>query len=140
MIAYATLGTNDMPRAQAFYAALMASIGGQMLFELAQNSNAITAYGFKGKTRFGQNDTPALALVKPYDGGVAHPGNGTMLAMAFDTRAEVAAFYTTAISLGAADEGKPGVRGEEGPRAFYGAYFRDLDGNKICAMKLGPAD
>ena len=41
---------------------------------------------------------------------------------------------------GGNDEGPPGVRGEEGPGAFYGAYFRDLEGNKLCAFRIGPAD
>ena len=39
----------------------------------------------------------------------------------------------------AADEGAPGVRGDEGPQAFYGAYFRDPDGNKLAAFCIGPA-
>ena len=42
-------------------------------------------------------------------------------------------------SLAPQDEGAPGVRGEEGDRAFYGAYFRDLDGNKLAAFCIGPA-
>jgi len=44
------------------------------------------------------------------------------------------------MELGASDEGAPGLRGEEGPQAFYSAYFRDLDGNKLCAFRIGPAD
>ena len=43
-----------------------------------------------------------------------------------------------AMAAGAADEGAPGVRGEEGPQAFYGAYFRDFDGNKLCGFRIGP--
>ena len=35
--------------------------------------------------------------------------------------------------------GAPGLRGEEGPQAFYGAYFRDPDGNKLAAFCIGPA-
>ncbi|MGN6149257.1 MAG: VOC family protein, partial [Rhizomicrobium sp.] len=38
-----------------------------------------------------------------------------------------------ALSLGATDEGAPGLRGD----TFYGAYFRDLDGNKLCVFKAG---
>jgi predicted lactoylglutathione lyase len=34
-----------------------------------------------------------------------------------------------ALQLGAQDEGAPGPRGN----GFYGAYFRDLDGNKLAA-------
>lgn len=40
---------------------------------------------------------------------------------------------------GAAAKAPPGGRGEEGDQAFYGAYFRDLDGNKLCAFRVGPA-
>jgi predicted lactoylglutathione lyase len=38
--------------------------------------------------------------------------------------------YAAAISAGAEDEGAPGLRPNFGPN-YYGAYFRDLDGNKI---------
>ena len=38
-----------------------------------------------------------------------------------------------AIAAGAADEGAPGMRTDN----FYGAYFRDPDGNKICVFKMG---
>ncbi len=41
--------------------------------------------------------------------------------------------YNNAISLGCADEGAPGER----MPTFYGAYFRDPDGNKICVFKMG---
>ena len=36
-------------------------------------------------------------------------------------------------------EARPGLRGPEGDQAFYGAYFRDLDGNKFCVFRVGPA-
>ena len=41
-----------------------------------------------------------------------------------------------ALELGATDEGPPGDRI---PNVFYGAYVRDLDGNKLCffEMKFG---
>lgn len=38
--------------------------------------------------------------------------------------------------LGSSDEGPPG---DEGGRAFCGAYFRDPEGNKFCAFRIGPA-
>jgi hypothetical protein len=31
------------------------------------------------------------------------------------------------------DEGAPGLRGDN----FYGAYFRDPEGNKLCLFTLG---
>ena len=76
---------------------------------------------------------------KPYDGQAATFGNGTMIALVMDERAKVDALHDKAVALGGKCEGKPGVRGEEGPQAFYAAYFRDLDGNKLCAFRVGPA-
>ena len=63
-----------------------------------------------------------------------------MSSIACDTRARVDALYAKAMELGGSDEGAPGLRGDEGEQAFYGAYFRDLDGNKLCAFRVGPAD
>ncbi len=62
-----------------------------------------------------------------------------MAAMGLKDRAQVDAFHAKALELGGLCEGPPGVRGEDGPQAFYGAYFRDPDGNKLCAYRIGPA-
>ena len=62
-----------------------------------------------------------------------------MIALVMDERVKVDALHARALALGGQDEGAPGVRGEEGDQAFYGAYFRDLDGNKFCAFRVGPA-
>ncbi|MDX2159520.1 MAG: hypothetical protein SFW09_23690 [Hyphomicrobiaceae bacterium] len=60
-----------------------------------------------------------------------------MVAFAAGSRANVDAIHAKALALGGSDEGKPGLRGPDGPQAFYGAYFRDLDGNKLCAFHVG---
>jgi hypothetical protein len=39
---------------------------------------------------------------------------------------------------GAIDEGAPGLRSDYGPD-YYGAYVRDLDGNKVHFVFRGPA-
>ena len=64
---------------------------------------------------------------------LATVGNGAMSTFRFDTRAEVDAFHAKALALGGADEGAPGERAP----GFYMSYFRDLDGNKLCAFNLG---
>jgi catechol 2,3-dioxygenase-like lactoylglutathione lyase family enzyme len=130
MIGYVTLGTDDLERARAFYDALLAEIGAKRLMEFPQNG--FTLYG----TGFGK---PGLAVTRPYNGEPAAAGNGNMAALAMDSRERVDSFYAKAIELGGTDEGPPGLRGPEGPRAFYGAYFRDPDGNKLCAFRIGPA-
>jgi catechol 2,3-dioxygenase-like lactoylglutathione lyase family enzyme len=129
MIGYVTLGTNDLERARAFYDALLGELGARRLMELPDNG--FTLYG----TSFGK---PGIALVRPYDGKPAVAGNGNMTAIPVDSRDKVGAVHAKAISLGGADEGAPGLRGPEGDRAFYGAYFRDPDGNKLCVFRMGP--
>lgn len=128
MIGYVTLGTNDIEAARAFYDALLATIGGSRKMEFPQNG--FTLYG----TGRGQ---PGLAITRPYDGGAARPGNGNMIALAMESREKVDAIYAKALELGGSDEGAPGLRTPESPSAFYGAYFRDRDGNKICAYRIG---
>ena len=130
MIGYVTIGSNDLEKARAFYDALMPVIGARRVMEFGAN---FTMYGRS-------MDRPGLAVVKPYDGNAATAGNGNMAAIACRSRSDVDALYAKALELGGSDEGAPGVRGEEGPQAFYGAYFRDLDGNKLCAFRIGPAD
>ena len=58
-------------------------------------------------------------------------GNGTMVAFAAATRDQVDAAHALALSLGAVCEGRPGLRPEYHAH-YYGAYFRDADGNKLC--------
>ncbi len=130
MIGYVTLGSNDLDRSRSFYDALMPVIGAGRIMEFGDH---FTMYG----TGMGQ---PGLAVCKPYDGNSATAGNGNMASIAVDSRARVDALYAKAMELGGKCEGPPGVRGEEGPQAFYGAYFRDLDGNKLAAFRIGPAD
>jgi catechol 2,3-dioxygenase-like lactoylglutathione lyase family enzyme len=129
MIGYVTLGTDDLDRSLGFYDALLGEIGASRLMEM---DSGFTLYG----VAWGQ---PALAVTRPYNGEPARAGNGNMVSLVLDAREKVDRLYARAIELGGTDEGPPGLRGEEGDRAFYGAYFRDLDGNKLCAFRVGPA-
>lgn len=128
MIGYATVGTNDLAAARAFYDALFGSFGVKRLIELP---HGFTLYGHG----WGQ---PGVAVTPPYDGKPATAGNGNMISLVFQDRAQVDAVHAKALELGGSDEGPPGVRGEEGERAFYGAYFRDPEGHKFCAFRIGP--
>jgi hypothetical protein len=130
MIGYVTVGSNDLEKARGFYDQLMPTLGAGRIMEFGDN---FTMYGTS-------MNRPALAVCKPHDGNAATAGNGNMAAIACDTRAKVDELYAKAMELGASDEGGPGVRGDECSTAFYGAYFRDLDGNKLCAFRIGPAD
>jgi catechol 2,3-dioxygenase-like lactoylglutathione lyase family enzyme len=122
MLAYSLLGTNDMPRALAFYDALLAEVGAKRIW----STDRIVAWGTSPTS-------PALGVGRPYDGKPATVGNGVMIALLVDSTAKVDRVYAKAIQLGAKDEGAPGPRGED----YYGAYFRDLDGNKLNVCYMG---
>lgn len=126
MIGYATVGTNDLERARGFYDALFATVGAKRLMQLDEG---FTGYG----REMGQ---PMLCVTPPFDGERATVGNGMMIAIQAEDRAQVDALHAKALELGAADEGAPGLREPEA-MGFYAAYFRDLDGNKLCAFKVG---
>lgn len=129
MIGYATIGVSDVDRARDYYDRLFAEVGGKRLMEIPDDPRGLTMYGVDWSK-------PAVAITKPYDGGEASPGNGNMVALAADSREQVERLHAIALELGGSDEGAPGVRPPEA-MGFYGAYWRDPDGNKFCAFKVG---
>lgn len=126
-VGYATVGSNDLERAKRFYDELFKVAGMQSLFEHPSGGRV---YGVDGVLTFG--------VLGPFDGQPATVGNGTMIAFCFDHPNDVDDFYAKALELGGTDEGAPG---ERGPKMYF-CYFRDLDGNKLCAycMRSRSAD
>ncbi len=122
MIGYITLGTNDMDKAAAFYDSLLATIGAGRFME----GDHFIAWAKSA-------DSPALSIIKPYDGNPATIGNGVMISLPMESPEQVAEFHAKALSLGGVDEGAPGIRDGGG---LYIAYFRDLDGNKLSAFTI----
>ena len=120
MLGYITIGTNDLPRATAFYDALLA--------ELAAQRAWATEEGVCWSTRRGA----MLAVMKPFNGQPATPGNGNMAAISVKANDDVDRVYAKAIALGGTDEGAAGARST----SFYAGYFRDLDGNKLCVFHM----
>lgn len=124
MIGYVTLGTNDLPRAAAFYDALLAEIGAGRFME----DERFIAWGVSPTQ-------PSLGVIKPFDGQPATVGNGVMVALTVDSNEKVDRLYNKALELGGTDEGPVGPRGMTG---FYAGYFRDLDGNKLNVFCYTP--
>ena len=122
MIAYSTVGVNDMDAAIAFYDAAFAALGAK------RDSTSPTWTGY---SRTG--DRGAFFLTRPFDRGQATGGNGAMLAFLAEDRASIDAFQAQALAQGGTCEGPPGVREGMNP-VFYAAYVRDPDGNKLCAF------
>jgi catechol 2,3-dioxygenase-like lactoylglutathione lyase family enzyme len=126
MVAIATMfGSNDIEMAKSFYDAVLSTIG---LAGIMEHGSGGRIYGTPG--------TPLFAIVRPFDNRRATAGNGTMASFLCDSREQVAAIHTKALALGGRNEGPPGVRAGGGGNV-YAAYFRDLDGNKICAVHIG---
>ena len=118
MIGYTSVGTNDLERAIHFYGELLSLLGAKPFFK----SERGVGWGVSP-------DKPMFSVLKPFDGQKATVGNGGMVAFAAANPEQVQALHAKALQLGAQDEGAPGPRGN----GFYGAYFRDLDGNKLAA-------
>jgi catechol 2,3-dioxygenase-like lactoylglutathione lyase family enzyme len=122
MIGYVTIGTNDLPRAAAFYDSLLADLGAKRMME----NDQFIAWSVTP-------DQPGLGVTKPFDKKPATVGNGVMVAFAVDSATKVDSLHRKALQLGGTDEGAPGARGE----GFYAGYFRDLDGNKLNFFCMG---
>ena len=122
MIGYVTLGANDFEKSKAFYDKALAALGARR----TMTNERMQGFGVKGSPIM-------LAVCKPYDGSKATHGNGTMVSLAAPSREVVNQVQADTLAAGAKDEGAPGERGT----GFYGAYFRDLDGNKLCVFKMG---
>ena len=118
MIGYTSVGTNDLEKAIHFYGELLSLLGAKPFFQ----SERGVGWGVNP-------DEPMFSVLNPFDGQKATVGNGGMVAFAAASPEQVQALHAKALQLGAQDEGAPGPRGN----GFYGAYFRDLDGNKLAA-------
>ncbi|MFO1175362.1 MAG: VOC family protein [Paracoccaceae bacterium] len=127
MLLYLTLGTNDLPRATAFYDAALAPLG---LVRRATRDDEI-GYGPADDSRI------RLWINRPFDGRPATVGNGSMPALAASTRTAVDAFHKAALAHGGTDEGAPGLRPYHA--SFYACYVRDPDGNKLSAVCEAPS-
>ena len=122
LVAYTMIGTNDHARAISLYAPVMAILG----------AKKVEAYSSDTRTWFGRDGTGMIAIGGTANGEPATGGNGTMVGIAASDAAMVNAAHAKALELGATDEGAAGPRGP----GFYGAYFRDFDGNKICVFTM----
>ena len=123
MIGYATIGTNDLERSTKFYDAVLAPLGGKRTFA---NGDRMQFYGSAAAPGM-------IAISKPYDEQPATAGNGSMFGLPAASKEMVDEAYAAAIAAGGVCDGAPGQR----LPTFYGAYFRDPDGNKVCVFNMG---
>ena len=121
MFSFVTIGTNNLIKSKFFYDELLQSIN---------IINVLETERYIGYAKKDMLEKVEFYIMIPHNKKNATFGNGAMITFDINTKKEVESFYHLALKLGATDEGSPGPR----HGVDYYAYFRDLEGNKICAF------
>ena len=131
MIAYVTVGADDIALAKRFYAAFLPALN----YGLEEGPEGLS---FALPVEAGQKPVLPDFYVKPtFDGHPASAGNGAMVAFEACSQAQVRELHGAAVAAGGSDEGAPGFRADYGPH-FYVSYLRDPQGNKIALFSCNP--
>lgn len=130
MFSHIMVGVTDFDRAMAFYQPVMAAMGAELRF--AERDHTWAGWQSSPEPR------PLFVIGQPFDGQPHAPGNGQMVAFQADSRERVDTVHAVALAHGGRCEGAPGPRPEYHAH-YYGAYFRDPDGNKLCVACHAPA-
>lgn len=129
MFSHVFVSVSDFDRALRFYEPLMQAL--EIELRWSEMDKPWTGWHSEGKTR------PYFVICTPYNGLPHVPGNGQMVAFSAKDRATVRMAYEAALANGGSSEGAPGPRTEYHAN-YYGAYFRDPDGNKLCVACHSP--
>lgn len=125
MFSHVFVGVSDFDRALRFYRPLMQCLGLPERF--CDTARPWAGWQTPGVVR------PLFLVGAPYDRQAHEAGNGQMVAFAAQSRSVVHQCYEVALAHGGTSEGAPGLRPQYHPN-YYGAYFRDPDGNKLCVV------
>ena len=120
MIGFVMVGTNNLDKATKFY---------DTLLDVIELERVVTNEKYIGYASKEKSDEIEFYVTNPVNKDKATFGNGTQISFLVNSKDLVNNFYNTGIKLGSKDEGAPGIRSGD-----YYCYFRDLDGNKICAF------
>ncbi|MEM8652077.1 MAG: VOC family protein [Pseudomonadota bacterium] len=131
MIAYITVGVDDIARAKRFYSSFLPALG----YRLEESAEGISCVLQEQSSQSAA--MPELYIKTPFDGQTASAGNGTMIAFKFSGQSQVRDLHSAALDAGGTDDGQPGFREAYGPR-FYVGYLRDPQGNKIALFSNDP--
>ena len=133
MIAYVTVGVNDINSAEQFYSSFLPALGYQLEYYQGDLSYSLPV-------KAGQSPLlPEFYVKRPFNGAPATAGNGSMVAFEARSQNEVKALHAAAIAAGGSDDGAPGFRADYGPN-FFVAYLRDPQGNKIALFSSNPKE
>ena len=131
MIAYVTVGADDIALAKRFYSSFLEALG----YGVEEGPEGLS---YVLPLPAGQSPILPDFYVKPtFNGQPASAGNGSMVAFEARNQKQVRDLHAAALAAGGLDEGKPGFRAQYGPR-FYVSYLRDPQGNKIALFSSNP--
>jgi len=120
MIGFVMVGTNNLDKATKFY---------DTLLDVIELERVVTNEKYIGYASKEKSDEIEFYVTNPVNKEKATFGNGTQISFLINSKDLVNIFYNVGIKLGGKDEGAPGIRSGD-----YYCYFRDLDGNKVCAF------
>ena len=129
MFSHIFVGVSDFQRALAFYQPILGALGIEARFLDASRPWA----GWQSQP----DPRPLFLIGAPYNQQPHAAGNGQMVAFLAHTREAVRQAHAVALAHGGSSEGAPGLRPEYHAH-YYGAYFRDPEGNKLCVACHGP--
>lgn len=130
IFSHVTVGTHDVKRAAAFYDAVLAPLG------LERMTLTDQWVSYREPDNADPRNIPFTAM-RPFDGRPASWGNGTHVAFLAPNHAAVEAFHAAGLAHGGTCEGPPGPR-PDFHAAYYAAFVRDPDGNKLQAVCHDP--
>ena len=133
MIAYVTVGADDLARAKQFYASFLPALG----YGMTEGPEGLS-YALPERPE-GSTTLPEFYVKPTFDGHPASAGNGAMVAFEVPSQHEVRDLHADVLATGGTDEGPPGFRAAYGPQ-FYVGYLRDPQGNKIALFSNDPGE
>ena len=126
MIDHVSVAITNLEASASFYDRVLEALG---LKRMVERENTI---GFGKKyPEFWLNLRPDLIIVRD--------DTGSHICLRAATKEAVTAFYNTALALGGRGDGKPCKR-QAAMTTYFGAFIRDLDGNKIEAVYFPRAE
>ena len=127
MIDHVGFSVSDYARAKAFYEKALAPLGYTLVMESTAEATGQPAAGF------GVGGKPDFWI-----GGEGRLEMPLHIAIVAQDRAAVDTFYRAALTAGAKDNGKPGLRPHYHAN-YYAAFVLDPDGHNIEAVCHAPA-
>ncbi len=119
MLDHVGIRVSDVTRSVAFYREALGTLGITVLMDFEVGGARVVGFG-KDKPEFW------ISSGRPLRGE-------THVAFKAESRSQVQAFHSVALSVGGRDNGPPGIRAHYHPN-YYGAFVLDPDGNNIEAV------